>query len=532
MKTRLWILGFVALAWTLAACASVTGSVDEAGVSDVIPGQYIVTLAQTEVSTSSEGNFEMSVSKVADDHRATPGRPLRLINGFVANDLDDQDVAALLADRRVSAVEPDRVVRAYGVQSEAGWNLDRIDQSSLPLDGSFSYGPTGAGVTVYVVDSGIRATHEEFTGRVLPGYSVISDGRGTDDCNTHGTHVSGIVGGVTYGVAKEVSLVPVRVLNCDGAGSVSGVIYGLDWIAANRTGPSVANMSLGSGPSTALDNAVANLVASGVTVVVAAGNSSADACDYSPGRASAALAVGSTTSRDAMASHSNYGRCVDIFAPGSNVRSAIASDDVSSATLSGTSMASPHVAGVAALVLEATPSANPGAVFSTVVEIATSGVLSSLGTGSPNLLLFADAAMEAAPAPEPAPEPDPEPDPGPDPEPEPEPEPEGPPCADCDQYAGILSGSGDVDTWPNADGSGYVATQRSGLHQGWLRGPAGADFDLLLERWNGRRWITVASSTFAGADEEVQYVGKAGTYRWSVISAQGSGAYDLYLSLP
>jgi hypothetical protein len=226
---------------------------------------------------------------------------------------------------------------------------------------------------------------------------------------------------------------------------------------------------------------------------------------------------------------------VDIFAPGSNVRSSIASDDVGSATLSGTSMASPHVAGVAALVLETTPAALPGTVFSTVVEMATSGVLSSLGTGSPNLLLFADAAMEAAPAPAPAPDPDPEPVPGPDPEPEPEPDPElpeGPPCTGCDHYAGTLSGPGEAATWPNADGSGYVATARSGLHQGWLRGPAGADFDLLLERWNGRRWVTVASSTSAGPNEEVQYVGKAGTYRWRVIAAQGTGGYDLYLSLP
>ena len=532
-----WVrwFGILILGWALVACGSVTIPSDEAamGAGEVIPGQYIVTLAQPGLSTLSARDFEVVVSRVADDHRATPGRPLRLINGFVATDLDAEDVAALRLDARVADVEPDRIVTVQGTQANPVWNLDRIDQRDLPLDRSFSFGPTGAGVTAYIVDTGIRSTHTEFGGRVLPGFSVIDDGGGAEDCHGHGTHVAGTVGGATYGVAKAVSLVAVRVLSCTGSGSTSGVIAGLDWIASHRSGPAVANMSLGGGVSSALDTAVRNLVASGVSVAVAAGNANADACNTSPARVGEAITAGATTNMDARASYSNFGACVDVFAPGSGVTSAVPTSDTSTGSKSGTSMASPHVAGVAALVLETAPSATPAQVFAQVLEAATAGVVTGVGSGSPNRLLFADPAMASAPAPAPAPEPDPEPEPEPDPQPDPEPAPPaGPPCTDCDLFSGTLAGSGDANTWPNADGSGYVTTSRSGLHQGWLRGPAGADFDLLLERWNGRRWVTVASSAGAGSDEEVQYVGKAGTYRWQVVAGQGAGAYDLYLSLP
>ena len=546
---------FTGVALLIVACGAVTGTVDEPDQSGLIPGQYIVTLKQPELTTLSDVAFDVVASRVAGDHRAVPGRPLRLINGFVAVDLDVDDAEMLRKDPRVASVEPDVFVQAQETQLSATWGLDRIDQRSLPLDRTYSYSNTGAGVTVYIVDTGIRSTHTEFAARVLPGYSVINDHHGTEDCDGHGTHVAGTVGGRTYGVAKEVALVPVRVLNCSGSGTASGVIAGLDWIAANHSGPSVANLSLGGPVSSALDTAVRNLSARGVTVAVAAGNSGADACNVSPAREGSALTVGATTNRDARASYSNYGSCVDIFAPGSSVHSAYIRSDTDSGSMSGTSMASPHVAGVAALVLQTSPDSSAAQVFSYVVDVATAGVIAGVGSGSPNLLLYADPAMGDTLVPGPRPDPDPEPEPGPDPEPDPEPEPKpdpdpepepepdpdpdpdpgapsGLPCTYCDQYTGSLTGSGDAHNWPNADGTGYVSNSRTSLHQGWLIGPSDADFDLVLEIWQGNRWRVAASSTGAGSTEELHYVGRAATYRWRVVSERGSGAYELYLSLP
>jgi aqualysin 1 len=413
-----------------------------------------------------------------------------------------------------------------GTQSSAVWNLDRLDQRALPLDTTFSYGVTGAGVTVYVVDTGIRSTHAEFGGRVRPGFTVFTDAYGTEDCHGHGTHVAGTVGGATYGVARDVALVPVRVMSCSGSGSVSSIIAGLDWIAAHRSGPTVVNMSLGGGASNALDTAVRNLIAGGVTVAVAAGNANADACSYSPARVGEAITTGATTSSDARASYSNYGACVNVFAPGSSVRAATNTSDTSSGTKSGTSMASPHAAGVAALLLQTAPSATPAQVFTMLRDAATSGRLTGLGAGSPNLLLYADPSLSSptTPTPDPTPEPQPEPEPAPAPGPAPA------PCSDCSLFTGTLA-AGETAPWPALDGSGYVTTT-TGLHQAWLRGPAGAELDLVLERWNGRRWLTVASAGTPGATEDLSYSGKAGTYRWVVVNVSGEGEYALYLKLP
>ncbi len=240
----------------------------------------------------------------------------------------------------------------------------------------------------YIIDTGIRASHSDFGGRVSGGYTAINDGNGTNDCQGHGSHVAGTVGGNTHGVAKAVRLHPVRVLGCDGSGSNSGVIAGIDWVRSNHVKPAVANMSLGGGASSAVDTAVTNAVGAGVVVVVAAGNESQNACNVSPARAAAVLTTGATTSSDARSSFSNYGSCVDLFAPGSSIVSVGISSNTATATLSGTSMASPHACGVAALYLAANPNASASGVMSALVGNATTGVVTGAGTGSPNRLLY------------------------------------------------------------------------------------------------------------------------------------------------
>lgn len=301
--------------------------------------------------------------------------------------------AALEGIRRnphVAYIELDGEVTISATQTNATWGLDRIDQANLPLNGTYVYNADGTGVRAYIIDTGIRGSHGEFSGRMLGGYTAISDGRGTDDCNGHGTHVAGTVGGTVYGVAKKASMVPVRVLNCQGSGTNSGVIAGVDWVRANHVKPAVANMSLGGGASSALDQAVASAVSAGVTFVVAAGNSNANACNYSPAREASAVTVGATTSSDARASYSNFGSCLDLFAPGSSITSAWSTSNTAINTISGTSMAAPHVAGVAALVLQGTPTSTPAQVASAILNKATLNKVSSAGTGSPNLLLFSD----------------------------------------------------------------------------------------------------------------------------------------------
>jgi len=301
-------------------------------------------------------------------------------------------VQGLRNNPNVRFIEQDQTVTltATATENNATWGLDRIDQADRPLDLLYHYSGTGAGVTAFIVDTGIRADHTEFTGRVQGGIDFVGDGNGTNDCNGHGTHVAGTVGGTTWGVAKGVSLVPVRVLDCAGSAAWSTVIAGIDWVANTTQRPAVANLSLGGGASAAVDAAVAGAVAKGVTVVVAAGNSNADACTVSPAREPTAITVGATTSIDARASYSNTGTCVDIFAPGSSITSAWNTDASATNTISGTSMASPHVAGVAALVLASNPTASPAAVASWIVSNGTPNRLSAaaMGAGSPNLLLF------------------------------------------------------------------------------------------------------------------------------------------------
>lgn len=297
-------------------------------------------------------------------------------------------VEAMKKNPQVLSIENDTVMKIDATtQSNPDWGLDRIDQKALPLNSAYSYLQTGSGTTAYIVDTGILSSHQQFSGRVLSGYTAISDGNGTTDCNGHGTHVAGTVGGSTYGVAKNVNLVPIRILGCDGSGASSNVIAGLDWILKNGKKPAVVNMSLGGDASTSLDSAVENLFNNGYVMVVAAGNSNTDACSASPARVSKALTVAATDSTDTRASYSNYGSCVDIFAPGSQINSSWIGSNTATKVLNGTSMATPHVAGVVAEMLQSTPTATPQTISTNLLNQASTNVVKN-PSGSPNRLLY------------------------------------------------------------------------------------------------------------------------------------------------
>ena len=328
------------------------------------------------------------------------------LNGFSAT-LTPDEVARLMKDRRVSYIEPDAIMTISGSQSNATWGIDRVDQRSLPLNQTYTWDATGQGVRAYIIDTGIRYSHNDFGGRASFGFDAFG-GNGTDG-NGHGTHVAGTVGGTTYGVAKNVSLVAVRVLDNSGSGTTTGVIAGMDWVVANHIKPAVANMSLGGGGSTAIDDAVQRMYNAGVPVIVAAGNGNFvgrqdDACKYSPARAPNAFTVGATVTTDAKASYSNYGNCVDLFAPGSSITSAWYTSNTATSTISGTSMASPHVAGGAALYLQYNPTATPQQVYDAITDNSTKGIVTNSRTTNNHLLYtlgFGDGGTTPDPDPDP-----------------------------------------------------------------------------------------------------------------------------------
>jgi len=352
-----------------------------AGGPGFIPGQFIVTLRSGE-----------NPETVASDFGVAPNHVYRhVMNGF-AGSISQAARDGLMRDRRVLRIEQDQVMHLQQTtQNNATWGLDRIDQRALPLSGTYTYDATGVGVTAYIVDSGIHYSHQDFGGRARLGIDLIGDGRNGGDCNGHGTHVAGTVGGTTWGVAKGVALVSVRVFGCTGGSSVSTIVAGLDWINQNGSKPGVVNMSLGGGASSTLDDAVRASVNAGFTYVVAAGNGDrlgrqVDACTVSPARVAEAMTISATTSSDAKTSWANFGNCVDLFAPGAGITSAWYTSNTATNTISGTSMAAPHVAGVAALYLQGNAGATPAQVFQAVREGTTKGIVTSSSTAKNDLL--------------------------------------------------------------------------------------------------------------------------------------------------
>jgi hypothetical protein len=385
---------FVFVVAVVAAHAAPTagGEFRRIGGPRAIPDCYVVVLKPGATVRAGGLNPGLSVSQLAIGAAARHGGTVRhffehALQGYSIC-LPEPAALALSEEPSVALVEQEQVFTPVVTQTGATWGIDRIDQRNLPLSTTYTYNFTGAGVHAYIIDTGIRATHQNFGGRVSSqGFTAINDGNGTNDCNGHGTHVSGTVGSSTYGVAKGVTLHAVRVLGCTGSGSTAGVIAGVDWVTQNRILPAVANMSLGGGVSTALDTAVNNSINAGVTYAIAAGNSNANACNSSPARVAAALTVGSTTTSDARSSFSNFGTCVDLFAPGSGITSTWNTSDTATNTISGTSMATPHVTGVAALYLQQFGNRAPSTVAQAIINNATTGVVGNPGSGSPNRLL-------------------------------------------------------------------------------------------------------------------------------------------------
>lgn len=341
-----------------------------------VRGQYLVHLKEGEAGALARELAAAHGGEVLHVYQ-------QVMRGFAVR-LSEQQALRLARHPAVEKVEEDGEFSLY-----SNWGLDRINQRSLPLDGQLGCAGSGAGVNVYVVDTGIRATHTEFGGRVRPGYSVFADGQGTNDCSGHGTHVAGLIGGATHGVARSVNLYPVRIFSCTGSStSSSAIAAALDWVRLNHRKPAVVNMSLGGVANATIDSAINNLISAGIPVVVAAGNNNADACNSSPARVPGALTVAATTQTDSRATWSNFGSCVDLFAPGVSLTAAWHTGDTVVNTISGTSTSTALVTGAVALYLQAVPTATPSSVASHLLGRATANVVTNPGTGSPNRLLY------------------------------------------------------------------------------------------------------------------------------------------------
>ena len=587
-----WAVGMTALLTcsTLILAPSIanatTGDEPEivgSAAAGAVAGEYIVVLKPASQIGAAEDVAATLTDQIGGEIQATYDT---VLNGYSAQ-LTEEQALAVAADPRVDYVEQ---VQRFTVLSEQvdppNWGIDRIDQRDLPLNARYTYPDNGGeGVNVYVIDTGIRSTHTEFAGRIRPGFDAVTAGGNAGDCNGHGTHVAGSAVGASYGVAKKATVYPVRVLDCTGNATTDDLLEGIEWVTENAVAPATVNYSIGckyacSIPS--IDEAVSNLIASGITWVQAAGNSNDDACRYSPQLLPEGITVGNMTRTDAKASTSSWGRCLDVWAPGSSIPSAWYTGDTAVNTASGTSMASPHVTGVTALYLAQNPDATPAQVQAAIVDNASTGKLSGLDASSPNRLLYtgflgggappvgtvdlATPANQSSTAGQPA-------------------------SLALSASGGIApytfsatglpaglslnASTGAITGTPTTAGTSTVTvtvrdsaspattdsatftwsvaaaptstctgplsrtgtlttgqqaalpsfTRTTGAIEVCLDGPTGADFDVYLQKSTWLGWSTVARGTSVNPDEKFTYTGTAGTYRLVVLAYSGSGAY-------
>lgn len=505
------------ICWTFVTLALAAGGTTAAAPApaaplvsgpDTIAGRYLVVLKPHTTSSAIDA-VKATATKAGGNVDYTYDAAL---HGFSAK-LSTGALAKVRQNSAVAYVEADHPVRLAGTQSPSPYNLDRIDQRALPLTNSYTDNRTGAGVSIYIIDSGIRLTHNEFGGRAVSGIDFI-DGGEVNDCNGHGTHVAGIAGGSTFGVAKQARLVGVRVFNCQLLTTASMLVAGIDWVTNDHAAgtPAVANISLSGAASPILDQAVTNSIADGITYTVAAGNDGNNACNFSPARVPAAITVGATAlvipsgqanEIDTRFGASNFGPCVDLFAPGQLILSSTWFSDDAREIREGTSQAAPHAAGAAAIYLQANPTATPAQVRDALVAAATPGLIADVKTGSPNLMLF---TIQGRTTPLPP--------------------------AGCtgttEAYYDQLPFPGMSDIHP----AGGFFTSNGGTFRGCLDGPDGADFDLYLYKWNGASWAKVATGGSSTPDENVTYRGTAGSYYWQVASVAGAGRYTFAMNRP